>query len=118
MKWRIESIEQLPTKTLDAWSVCEVPFDGPDRPWTAHVFGFRREGCKGQASTPIVAIDPNSRRLRTRSGVVYELGPRSGLDSDGVYIWGIFKHRNGLLEQRDVTAAVELVLGDSTASFD
>ena len=28
MAWRIEPIPQTPTKTLDAWCVYEVPFDG------------------------------------------------------------------------------------------
>ena len=44
MPWRLESVRLQPTKTLDAWSVYEAPFDGPDAPWTRHLVGFRLEG--------------------------------------------------------------------------
>ena len=34
MAWRVEPIPQAPNKTLDAWCVYEVPFDGLNAPWT------------------------------------------------------------------------------------
>ena len=39
MAWRVDSINEPPTRTLDAWMVVEVPFDGPDQPWTRHLVG-------------------------------------------------------------------------------
>jgi hypothetical protein len=110
MTWRIGPVEQEPNKTLDAWLVLEVPFDGPTQPWTRHFVGFRLEGTKGQVSAPIEVFDPNSRRAVTRSGAVYELGPRSGLNADAVAVWGLWKRKFGILEERDVTVHVEALL--------
>ncbi|WP_053076499.1 hypothetical protein [Caenimonas sp. SL110] len=103
MTWRIDRIEQEPTKTLDAWMVMEVPFDGPGRPWTRHLVGWRLEGCKGQVSSPVEVFDPATRRAKTRSGRVYQLGERSGLSGAAFAAWGVWKRRHGVLEERDAT---------------
>lgn len=103
MAWLVTRIDHEPSKTLDAWMVLEVPFDGAEKPWTRHLVGFRREGCRGQVSSPVEAFDPISRRARTRSGQVYELGPLPGVNGDAFAVWGNWKHRNGIAHERDVT---------------
>lgn len=110
MTWQIKPIDQEPTKTLDAWMVLEVPFDGPGRPWTRHLVGFRLQGIKGQVSAPVEVFDPASRRAITRSGTVYELGDRPGLNADAFAVWGQWKRRFGMREERDVTVEVEALL--------
>lgn len=110
MAWRIATIDQDPDKTLDAWMVLEVPLDGPERPWTRHLVGFRLEGTKGQVSSPVEVFDPVSRRALTRSGKVYELGERAGLNADAFAVWGQWKRRLGIREERDVTVEVEALL--------
>jgi hypothetical protein len=112
MTWRIERIEQLPTGTLDAWMVLEVPSDGLEQPWTRHLVGLNLEGCKAQVSSPVEAFDPISRRALTRSGRVYELGERPGPSADAFSLWGVWKQTFGIEEEREVTEEVEaLVLG-------
>lgn len=111
MAWRVARIDQLPTKTMDAWMVLEVPFDGADKPWTRHLVGFRREGCKGQVSSPVELFDPVRRRAVTRSGRVYEFGPLPGINGDAFAMWGRWKHANGISDERDVTDEVAEDLG-------
>ncbi len=110
MGWRLEPVCRQPTKTLEAWSVYEVPFDGLDAPWTRHLVGFRLEGCKGQVSSPVEAFDPVSRRAVTRSGQVYELGVGPGLSADAFVVWSVWLHTNRIQDIRDVTDEVELLL--------
>ena len=115
MTWLLACIDQEPAKTLDAWMVLEVPFDGAQQPWTRHLVGFRREGCKGQVSSPVEVFDPNSRRAMTRSGQVYELGPRPGVNADAFALWARWKHRNGIAHERDVTDEVDELLATTHA---
>lgn len=110
MVWKLESIWRPPTKTLDAWSVYEVPFDGLDAPWTRHLVGFRLEGCKGQVSSPVEAFDPVSRRAVTRSGQVYELGVGPGLNADSFVLWSVWLRTNHIQNARDVSDEVELLI--------
>lgn len=110
MAWRIEPVWRKPTKTLDAWSVYEAPFDGLDAPWTRHFVGFRLEGCKGQVSSPVEVFDPVSRRAVTRSGQVYELGVGPGLNAGAFVVWSVWLHTNRIQDVRDVTDDVELLL--------
>jgi hypothetical protein len=111
MPWRIERIEQEPTKTLDVWMALEVPFDGADQPWTRHFVGFRREGCKAQVSSPVEVFDPVRRRAVTRTGQVYELGGLPGVNGDAFATWGRWKRLNGIAHERDVTDDVAEDLG-------
>ncbi len=110
MAWRIEPIPQAPTKTLDAWCVYEVPFDGPDAPWTRHLVGFRVEGSKGQVSSPVESFDPVTRRARTRSGQVYELRIGPGFDAAAFVVWSTWIYVNRIREALDVTDEVESLL--------
>lgn len=104
--WEVGSVDQEPDKTLDAWSVYEVPFDGPGMPPTRHLAGFVRETCRGRVSMPIVRFDPERRRALTRSGRVYHLAGRPGLNSDALYVWGLWKRTNRVSDGRDVTQDV------------
>jgi hypothetical protein len=82
MSWRIEPIDDQPSRTLDAWMVVEVPFDGPENPWTRHLVGWRVEGGGRQVSSPVVVLDPLRHLARTRSGRVYQLRQGPGLNGD------------------------------------
>ena len=112
MSWRIEPVDEQPTRTLDAWMVMEVPFDGPARPWTRHLVGWRVEGGRGQVSSPVESFDPDRRLAKTRSGQVYELRRGPGLNIDAAATWGQWKRRYGITQEREVTDEVfELLEG-------
>lgn len=116
MAWALTTISELANCTLDAWSVFEVPFEGHGRVWTRHFVGFRREGCRGQVSSPVLEFDPASRRGRTRSGRVYELAGGSGINPDAMAVWGLWKAAKALGVERDVTAEVEGLLGPAPSA--
>jgi hypothetical protein len=111
MTWHLGAIDQQPHKTLDAWMVYEVPFDGPDRPWTWHLVGWCQESTKGQVSSPVETLDPIARKAVTRSGRVYELGPRPGCNGDAFVTWGAWKRRHRVGEEREVTEELQALLG-------
>lgn len=106
----IEDIDAQPSRTLDAWSAYLVPFDGVSKAWTCHLTGFRREGCKGQVSSPLVALDTRRRLARTRSGSVYELAGRPGLNADAFATWAQWKHTHQLRNEEDVTDQLDALL--------
>lgn len=110
--WKVEVIESVPTRTLDAWRICLVPSDGPDAPWKGHVWGFSRETCRGRVSSAIAIFDPVSQRLVSRSGRVYHLAGDSGANSDALSVWSAWKHRRGIApgDELDVTEQVEAAL--------
>lgn len=110
MTWLTEDIPEVASRTLDAWMVLEVPFDGPDQPWTRHLVGWRVEGGRGQVSSPVEAIDPARRLVRTRSGRVYELRHGPGLNADAFSVWCSWKARHGVQEERDVSDEVAAIL--------
>lgn len=106
LRWRFSEVSGPATRTLDAWSVYEVSKSGTDGPWTAHLTGFSREGCRGRVSTAIVRLDVSARRVLTASGRVYELAGRPGFNADALAVWGSWKHRNAVLLERDITLEV------------
>lgn len=108
--WTLGPVHQEPTKELHQWSVFEVPFDGPERPWTRHLVGVRPNGFKAQVSSSVELLDPVTRRAITRSGRVYELAHHSGINADVLAVWGAWKRRYGLEEEGDVTEEVERLL--------
>lgn len=110
MPWRIGPITEEATRTLDAWMVVEVPFDGSERPWTQHLVGWRVEGGRGQVSSPMEVLDPQRRLAKTRSGRVYELRHGPGLNADAFTIWCRWKARHGLQDERDVSDEVAALL--------
>lgn len=110
MSWRIESILEAPSKTVDAWMVMEVPFDGPGAPWTRHVVGWNVESTKGRVSSPVLVLDPERRLVRTRSGRVYELRHGPGVNGDAFSTWCRWKGKHKLEEERDVSDEVAALL--------
>jgi hypothetical protein len=108
--WAVECIQDHPDKTLDAWSVYEVSFQGRDGVRTRHVAGFAREGCKVRVSTAIVAFDPNTRCCRTQSGRVYFLAGQPGFSADVLAVWSTFKRVNRVAIDTDVTWEVDAAL--------
>ena len=113
MAWTVTTISEAANCTLDAWSVFDVPFDGEGHAWTRHFVGFRREGGRGQVSSPVEQFAPGSRRGRTRSGKVYELPGDSGFNPDAMATWGLWKAVNAIRVERDVTAVVEARLAQA-----
>ncbi|GAC1527397.1 MAG: hypothetical protein NVS2B4_04720 [Ramlibacter sp.] len=63
-----------------------------------------RETCRGQVSMPIVRMDLKRRRALTRSGRVYHLAGRPGMNSDALYVWGLWKRTNGVPDGRPLCA--------------
>lgn len=103
MSWSIQPVLEPPTRTLDAWMAVEVPFDGPEKPWTMHLVGWRVEGGRGQVSSPVEVLDSTRRLARTRSGRVYELRHGPGLNGDAFSTWCRWKAQHGLEQERDVS---------------
>lgn len=110
MPWRTGPISEEPSRTLDAWMVVEVPFDGPNKPWTQHLVGWRVEGGRGQVSSPVEVLDTERRLAKTRSGRVYELRHGPGLNPDAFTTWCRWKTKYGLAEERDISDEVAALL--------
>lgn len=110
MSWSVEPILEPPSRTLDAWMVMEVPFDGSELPWTRHLVGWNVESTKGRVSSPVAAIDPRRRRARTRSGGVYELRHGPGLNTEAFSTWCRWKSKHGLEQELDVSDDVAALL--------
>jgi hypothetical protein len=104
--WQIDSIQDRPEVTLRDWAVFEVPLNGLDQPWTRHFAGWSCEDRQGQVCSPVVAFDPQTGSCITKSGRVYRLRGRPGLNADAAYVWNRWKRSASVGEQRDVTREV------------
>lgn len=104
--WRIESVKDRPSVTLDSWSVHDVPLYGDDRPWTRHFVGYSRDDQQGQVSSPVESFDPATGCGVTRSGRVYRLAGRPGGDADADYVWRQWKQLNEVGDEHEVTREV------------
>jgi hypothetical protein len=116
LRWQVAEVSGQATRTLDAWSVYEVSKSGTEGPWTAHLTGFSREGCRGRVSTAIVRFELSARRVLTASGRVYELAGRPGFNADALAVWGSWKHRNAVLLERDITLEVDGLMLEAGAA--
>lgn len=112
--WNIEPVSEVPEVTLEAWKVFEVPLDGNG--WTRHFVGYARELRQGQVCSPVVSFDPATRSGITRSGRVYRLAGRPGVDADALHVWNRWKSINDITQERDVTDAVAHLLRDGALS--
>lgn len=117
MSWRIGLISEEPSRTLDAWMVFEVPFDGLDLPWTRHLVGWRVEGGRVQVSSAVEVLDSARRLAKTRSGRVYELRHGPGLNADAFTTWCRWKGRHGIADERDVSDEVAALLSPSLRTW-
>lgn len=115
MAMRVEQISETPSRTLDAWMVMEVPFDGPREPWTKHLVGWRVEGGRGQVSSPVEVLDPTRRLACTRSGRIYELRHGPGLNPDAFTTWCQWKAKHSVEVEKDVSEEVAALLSQSQA---
>jgi hypothetical protein len=104
--WAIAAVNQRPQVTLTDWALFEVPLNGADEVWTRHLVGYASEDRQGQVSSPLQVFDPASRKAVTRSGRVYLVRGRPGLNADADYVWGRWKSHAGVLEERDVTGEI------------
>lgn len=92
--------------TLESWAVFEVPLHGLEQPWTRHLAGYSLEDNQGQVCSPVQSFDPHTAQFITRSGRVYRLLGRPGLDHDTEYVWERWKRIWEIPQQRDVTQQV------------
>ena len=104
--WPIEPIEDHPSVTLRSWAAFEVPLHGHDQPWTRHLAGYSCEDRQGQVCSPVQSFDPATGQCVTRSGRVYLLQGRPGLDQDPEYVWRRWKRIADITQERDVTQEV------------
>lgn len=98
--WKIQSVSQEPTTSLESWRVMELP-DG-DR----HLVGYAVEAREGRTSSAIRQFDAGCLRAVTNSGRVYQLVGRPGADSDAEYVWARWRHINEVIEFADVSLQV------------
>lgn len=52
---------------------------------------------------PLVLLDPLKRLALTRSGHVYSLADPPGMNSDALYVWGLWKRLNSVPDGIEVT---------------
>ena len=107
--WAIESIEETPEVRLDDWLCFELQMErraGRSR----HLVGSTGRDRHGQVSSAICAMDPGTRKCTTKSGRVYELGPRNGLTADGEYTWRQWIRINQASSIVDVTDEIRKLL--------
>ena len=84
------------------WSIKEVIF-GQNEERTYHLVGFIREERSGRVSSAITTFDSDQRLIETSSGRFYRLCGESGVNPDANYVWGIWKKRNDVRLERDVS---------------
>lgn len=102
----IAPVELRADVTLESWAVFEVPLNGLDQPWTRHLAGYSLEDGQGEVCSPVESFDPVTDQCVTRSGRVYRLRGRPGLDRDAEYVWHRWKRIAGVTEEREVTQEV------------
>ena len=79
--WSVTPVEQEPSTTLVRWQIWELP-DG-DR----HFAGWAVEAQEGRVCSAVQSFDVARLRGLTRSGRVYQLVGRPGVDTPGAYVW-------------------------------
>lgn len=95
--WLPSTVTEAPDERIRSWAVFEV-FVPEIGERTKHVAGELADRS-GRVSSPLVAIDVESRSVVTRSGRVYHLVGRPGLGLEGEYVWRRWLSIN---EARDV----------------
>lgn len=85
--WAQPSIEAVPTKMLDSWSIVKVVEAkiSPDQ-FEFHFVGRDVNECNGAVSSKIVEFDPQRMQGKTQSGRVYQLVDGPGRDADADYV--------------------------------
>jgi hypothetical protein len=87
-------VDQVPDVSLRQWAVYEATDN--EGKISRHFVGFDAYQCEGRASTSIVNFDKQTMMGTTSSGREYLLRGNPGYNDDAHYVWSIFKRRNGL----------------------
>lgn len=95
--WAVAPVSEAPELVLSAWQIVET--DKGER----HFVGYNETDREGRTSSAIEQFDPVTLRGVTRSGCVYQLQGRPGIDKDALYVWQHWRCINGVLDWRDVT---------------
>ena len=98
--WSVSPVEQEPSTTLVSWQVWELP-DG-DR----HLAGWAVEAQEGRVCSAVQSFDVARLRAVTRSGRVYQLEGRPGVDTQGAYVWQRWLAIHNEPAGKDVTDSV------------
>jgi hypothetical protein len=100
--WKSASVDHEPTTTLVSWQV--MAFANGERSFV----GYAVESREGRVSSAVVTFDVKALRGVTRSGRVYQLRGRPGVDSDAAYLWRRYVSGHDDSTWTDVTASVWL----------
>lgn len=95
--WPTAPVTESPTLVLITYRVLET--DRGER----HFVGYNLSDREGRVSTPIDEFDLATLTGRTRSGRIYQLQGRPGVDADAMYVWHAWCRVNGIQEWHDVT---------------
>ena len=98
--WSVTPVEQEPSTTLVRWQIWELQ-DG-DR----HFAGWAVEAQEGRVCSAVQSFDVARLRGVTRSGQVYQLMGRPGVDIQGAYVWQGWLALNSEPVAVDVTDSV------------
>jgi hypothetical protein len=80
-----------------------------------HLAGYiARDG--GRTTSAVQEVDAATWRVRTRSGRIYVLRGRPGLNSDALYTFNWWLHIQNAEVLRDVTSELQAQLGEQPAS--
>jgi len=107
--WSTPGVSEEPEITMVRWRVMEVQ-DPKKEARGRHVVGYSIHGHEGRASSTIVEFDSTSGRVVTRSGRVYQLVGRPGVDLDGDWVWRQWSRLKGFRDEKDVTEEYMLLL--------
>lgn len=105
--WAVNNVQRQPSVSLLEWQVMQV--ENGDH----HFVGYCPENREGRVSSAVVTFDVQKLRGVTRSGRVYQLVGRPGLNVDAEYIWQVWADINEVKTWKDVAA--ELVLPGSSS---
>jgi hypothetical protein len=103
--WSIASVDDEPEVLLESWAAYKVKLARYPEP-SVHLTGYVIGGGGGRVTSAVQEIDAATRRVRTRSGRVYELRGRPGANLDAEYTWNRWVSIQDAEVLRDVTEDV------------
>jgi hypothetical protein len=106
--WHVESVNVAPHIELERWQVMQI--QNGDR----HFVGWNATHREGLTSTRIVEFDLSTQRGRTKSGRVYQLRGRTGVDSDGQYVWHRWSQVNAVTAFTDISKEIQTQIDGSS----
>lgn len=106
--WQVAPVNLAPQIELERWQVMQIK--NGDR----HFVGWNITHREGLTSTRIVEFDPATQRGRTKSGRVYQLHGRTGIDSDGQYVWHRWSQVNAVTAFTDISKEIQTQIDGSS----